>query len=143
MKTLTITDAKKNLGKWLSAAARGEDIGIISGADVIALRKVEVASTDYAWREYGVTSEELERYEKAMHEEYKRLKKAGKLKPASREELKKAIGLRPNLSSFGRQQSPGCQRCPWRKRTSAGWRSAGCRKPSAARMSTAASASGR
>ncbi|MEK7674216.1 MAG: hypothetical protein AAB676_00090 [Verrucomicrobiota bacterium] len=92
MKTLTITDAKKNLGKWLSAAARGEDIGIISGADVIALRKVEVASTDYAWREYGVTSEELERYEKAMHEEYKRLKESGKLKPVSPEELKKAIG---------------------------------------------------
>ena len=45
MKTLTITDARKNLGKLLTAAARGEDIGIISGADVIALRKVEVEST--------------------------------------------------------------------------------------------------
>jgi hypothetical protein len=42
MKTLTITDAKKNLGRWLNAAARGEDSGIISGADIIALRKVEV-----------------------------------------------------------------------------------------------------
>jgi antitoxin (DNA-binding transcriptional repressor) of toxin-antitoxin stability system len=31
MKTLTITDAKKNLGRWLAAAARGEDIGIVSG----------------------------------------------------------------------------------------------------------------
>lgn len=93
MKTLTITDAKKNLGKWLSAAARGEVIGIISGADVIALRRVEVESTDYAWREYGVTPEELERYEKAMHEEYMSLKKAGKLKPVSPEELKKTIGL--------------------------------------------------
>jgi antitoxin (DNA-binding transcriptional repressor) of toxin-antitoxin stability system len=28
MKTLTITDAKKNLGRWLTAAGRGEDIGL-------------------------------------------------------------------------------------------------------------------
>lgn len=55
MKTLTITDAKKNLGKWLAAAAHGEDIGIVCGADIIALCKVEVESTDYAQREYGVT----------------------------------------------------------------------------------------
>ena len=53
MKTLTITDAKKNLSRWLDAAARGEDIGIIRGADIIALRRVEVESTDYAQREYG------------------------------------------------------------------------------------------
>ncbi len=63
MKTLTITDAKKNLSKWLQAAARGEDIGIVIGADVIALRKVEVESTDYARREYGITEEELDRFE--------------------------------------------------------------------------------
>ncbi len=58
MKTLTITDAKKNLGQWLMAAARGEDVGIISGADIIALRKVDVESTDYALREYGLTQAE-------------------------------------------------------------------------------------
>ena len=79
MKTLTITDAKKNLSKWLQAAARGEDIGIVSGADVIALRKVEVESTDYAWREYSVTQEELESYERKVDAEHQRLKKAGKL----------------------------------------------------------------
>lgn len=80
MKTLTITDAKKNLGQWLLAAARGEDIGIISGADVIALRKVEVESTDYAFREYGATSEDLQRLEKRMEKEYQTLKRGGKLK---------------------------------------------------------------
>ena len=79
MKTLTITDAKKNLSKWLQAAARGEDIGIVSGADVIALRKVEVESTDYAWREYSVMQEELETYERKVDAEHERLKKAGKL----------------------------------------------------------------
>ena len=53
MKTLTITDAK-NFGRWLAAAARGEDIGIVCGSNIVALRKVEVESTDYAqagiWR---------------------------------------------------------------------------------------------
>jgi antitoxin (DNA-binding transcriptional repressor) of toxin-antitoxin stability system len=39
MKTLTITDAKKYLGSWLAAAARGEDIGIVCGADIVPLRK--------------------------------------------------------------------------------------------------------
>ncbi len=79
MTTLTITDAKKNLGKWLKAAARGQDIGIISGADIIALRKVEVESGDYAWREYGVTQAELRAFERATDARYKRDKKAGKL----------------------------------------------------------------
>ena len=49
MKTLTITDAKKNLGQWLAAAARGENVGIISGADIIALRKVELNIRIIAW----------------------------------------------------------------------------------------------
>ena len=93
MKTLTITDARKNLGKLLTAAARGEDIGIISGADVIALRKVEVESTDYAWREYGVTAEEMARYERMARAEYKALEDAGKLKFFTAAELKKKIGL--------------------------------------------------
>src|SRR5207253_5613261 len=65
MKTLTITDAKKNLGRWLTAAARGEDIGIICGADIVALRKVNVESTDYAQREYSATPEQVAALEKA------------------------------------------------------------------------------
>jgi antitoxin (DNA-binding transcriptional repressor) of toxin-antitoxin stability system len=79
MKTLTITDAKKNLSRWLQAAARGEDIGIISGADVIALRKVGVESTDYAWREYQLTPEEVASYERSAAAEHERLRKSGKL----------------------------------------------------------------
>src|SRR5205807_10017172 len=79
MKTLTITDARKNLGKWLQAAAQGEDIGIVSGADIIALRKVEVEPTDYAWREYSVTAEEVARYEQGAVAEHERLRKAGEL----------------------------------------------------------------
>lgn len=44
MKTLTITEARKNLGFWLKAAARGEEVGIISGADIIGLRRMRVTA---------------------------------------------------------------------------------------------------
>jgi antitoxin (DNA-binding transcriptional repressor) of toxin-antitoxin stability system len=91
MKTLTITDAKKNLSRWLDAAARGEDIGIIRGADIIALRRVEVESTDYAQREYGVTPDEMARFEKATEKRYQRLKRSGKLVALTPAKLRKMI----------------------------------------------------
>lgn len=93
MTTLTITDAKKNLTRWLKAAARGEEIAIMTGADVIALRKVEIQATDYAWREYGVTAEELERFDAKLDADYARLKKAGKLIVVTPEDLKRKLGL--------------------------------------------------
>jgi antitoxin (DNA-binding transcriptional repressor) of toxin-antitoxin stability system len=92
MKTLTITDAKKNLGKWLVAAARGEDIGIVCGADIIALRKVDVESTDYAQREYGVTPEQVEELEKATDNRYQQLRRSKKLVPVTAEQLRKMFG---------------------------------------------------
>lgn len=92
MKTLRITDAKKNLGRWLAAASRGEDIGIVYGADIIALRKVEVESTDYAQRQYGATSEQVARLEEATDKRYARLKRTGKLATVTAEELRKLIG---------------------------------------------------
>ena len=91
MKTLTITDAKKNLSQWLSAAARGQDIGIICGADIIALRKVEVESTDYAQREYGVTPEQIAALEEATDKRYRRLKRSGKLVTTSTDQLRKML----------------------------------------------------
>ena len=91
MKTLTITDAKKNLGHWLTAAARGEDIGIISGSDIIALRKVEIESTDYAHREYGVTATELKAFDKAVEKRYRQSKKSRKLTTKSSAELRKML----------------------------------------------------
>lgn len=75
MKTLTITDAKKNLGRWLAAAARGEDIGIVCGADIVALRKVNVESTDYVQRQYGATAEQVAALEKATERRYRNLKR--------------------------------------------------------------------
>ncbi len=91
MKTLTITDAKKNLGRWLAAAAKGEDIGIICGADVIALRKVNVESTDYAQREYAATPEQVTILESATDKRYRRLKKTGKLVTVGSRELRQML----------------------------------------------------
>jgi antitoxin (DNA-binding transcriptional repressor) of toxin-antitoxin stability system len=91
MKTLTITDAKKNLSRWLTAASRGEDVGIVCGADIIALRKVEVESTDYAQREYGATPEQAAALEKATDKRYRTLKRAGKLVTVTAEQLRKII----------------------------------------------------
>jgi antitoxin (DNA-binding transcriptional repressor) of toxin-antitoxin stability system len=89
MKTLTITDAKKNLGRWLAAAARGEDIGIVCGSDIVALRKVEVESTDYAQREYGALPEQVAALEKATDQRYRRLKRGKKLTSITAGELRK------------------------------------------------------
>ena len=89
MKTLTITDAKRNLSKWLQAAARGEEIGIISGADVIALRKVPVEPADYAWREYGLSIMEVSNYEQQAALEHEHLRKAGKLEYLKTSDLRR------------------------------------------------------
>lgn len=91
MKTLTITEAKKNLTHWLKAASRGEDIGVVCGADIIALRKVEVESTDYAWREYGATAEQVEALKMAAGRRYRALKRSGELVTISAPELRKMI----------------------------------------------------
>ena len=69
MNTLTITSARQNLGAWLARAARGEEIGIISGAQVIALRPVAIAAADYAEQEYRLTKAELAKAAEKNHEE--------------------------------------------------------------------------
>ena len=80
MTTLTISQARANLSDLLEKAKRGEDIGIVSGDQIVALRPVTVSSDDYAWREYGVTPEQMERFEKRMENEIKVERKRGKLK---------------------------------------------------------------
>ena len=78
MTTLSPTKARSNLTAWLKKAAAGEDIGILFGDKVIALRPVEIESTDYAEREYGVTKEELARFTKRLHAQGEKDRKAGK-----------------------------------------------------------------
>lgn len=92
MKTLTITAARKNLGRWLAAASNGEDIGIICGADIIALRKVTVESADYAQREYGATPEQVAALAKATHGRYRKLERSGGLVTVTAEQLREMVG---------------------------------------------------
>lgn len=80
MTTLTITKARANLSAILEKAKRGEDIGIVSGDQIVALRPVTVSSDDYAWREYGVTPAELGRFEKRMERKTTAERKRGKIK---------------------------------------------------------------
>lgn len=80
MTTLTITKARANLSDLLEKAKRGEDIGIVSGDQIVALRPVTVSSDDYAWREYGVTPAELGRFEKRMERKISAERKRGKVK---------------------------------------------------------------
>ena len=78
MTTLTITDAKKNLGKWLSAAVNGQEVGIVSGATVVALRPVQIEATDYAQREYGLTGAEMDAFIRADNKRIAATERAGK-----------------------------------------------------------------
>jgi len=78
MTTLTITKARANLSALLEKAKQGEDIGIVSGDQIVALRPVTVSSDDYAWREYGATPAELARFEKRMEQQLQRSGSAGK-----------------------------------------------------------------
>ncbi|HXR45937.1 MAG TPA: type II toxin-antitoxin system prevent-host-death family antitoxin [Candidatus Limnocylindrales bacterium] len=80
MTTLTITKARANLSDLLEKAKRGEDIGIVSGDQIVALRPVTVSSDDYAWREYGVTPAELERLGKRIERKISAERKRGKIK---------------------------------------------------------------
>jgi antitoxin (DNA-binding transcriptional repressor) of toxin-antitoxin stability system len=75
--TLSPTQARTNLSSLLKRAAKGEDIGILHGDQVIALRPVTVHSDDYALREYAVTEKELDRFVKRMEKQIARERKAG------------------------------------------------------------------
>ena len=104
MKTLTITEAKKNLGKWLKLAGKGEDVGIINGAQIFALHLIEVQPVDrtphipidseYLQREYGMTKEEMERVGPvldARYEESLRSRNPVTVENPTIKKLKKAV----------------------------------------------------
>ena len=80
MTTLTITKARANLSQLLEKAKKGEDIGIVSGDQIVALRPVTVSSDDYAWREYGVTPAEMKRLAERVEREMASERKRGKMK---------------------------------------------------------------
>ena len=80
MKTLTATEARQNLGGWLSRALKGEDIGIVCEGQVVALRPVKVYSEDYALMEYGLSREEVDRAYENISRDVEAERKQGKLK---------------------------------------------------------------
>ena len=71
MKTLSATEARQNIGNWLSRALKGEDIGVVYKGKIVALRPVEVYGENYAMMEYGVTEQELKRFDKKMSKQLK------------------------------------------------------------------------
>lgn len=79
MTTLTITDAKKSLTKWLKVAASRGEVAIVCRADFAALRKVPVQATDYAWTEYGVGPDKLAAYTRRVDAEHRQANKRGKV----------------------------------------------------------------
>lgn len=83
MTTLSISKARANLPALLEKAKKGEDIGILCGDQIVALRPVTVSSDDYAWQEYGVTPEEMRRFEKQMERKIARARRQGTVKPFS------------------------------------------------------------
>jgi antitoxin (DNA-binding transcriptional repressor) of toxin-antitoxin stability system len=79
MTTLSPTQARSNLSSLLKRAAKGEDIGILHGDQVIALRPVTVHSDDYALQEYGVTEVELDAFARRTKKRIARHRKTGKM----------------------------------------------------------------
>ena len=79
MTTLSPTQARTNLSSLLKRAAQGEDIGILHGDQVIALRPVNVYSDDHALQEYGVTEEELDAFVRRTKQRVARHRKGGKM----------------------------------------------------------------
>ncbi len=81
MKTLSITEGRRNLSALLKRALRGEDVGFFVDGKVVALRPVTVSSDDYALREYAVSEEQAERAFHAVKAEIESARKSGKIVP--------------------------------------------------------------
>jgi len=67
------------LGYWLKKASEGEDVGFVFEGKIVALRPVEVTSTDYALQEYGLTPAKLAKAEKRIRAEIKSARKRGEV----------------------------------------------------------------
>jgi hypothetical protein len=61
----------------------------VAGADITALRKVEVESTDYAQRANGASVQQVEALEKETDRRYRQLKRSGKLVTLTGAQLRK------------------------------------------------------
>jgi antitoxin (DNA-binding transcriptional repressor) of toxin-antitoxin stability system len=80
MKTLSVTEGRHNLGAWLKRALRGEDVGFLVDGRIVALRPVEVDSTDYVLQEYGASEKQAEGAYQAVKADVRAARKAGQTK---------------------------------------------------------------
>ena len=76
---MTITEGRGRLGYWLKRAVQGEDVGFMFEGKIVALRPVEVVSTDYALQEYGLTDKEMASVEKRIVAGLNQARKQGEL----------------------------------------------------------------
>jgi len=125
MTTLTITDAKKNLTKWLKVAASGGEVAIVCGADIVALRKVAVQAADHVGLGYKINRDRVaadNRKAGAEHEPLK--KKSGK-----------AAGIRTRPEPVASGRGNGGE---WRPPTSSrvGWKGLNAEQLRAAKAPT-------
>lgn len=81
MKTLSITEGRQNLSRWVKRALQGEDVGFLLDGRVVALRPVEVDAADYVLQEYGATQQQAERAFKAVRADVRKARAAGTTKP--------------------------------------------------------------
>ncbi len=91
MTTVTLTQARANLGKLCERARKGEEVGIIAGDQVIQLQPVEVRVArpgevtlipldgDYVMREYGLTEREWRLFQKREKARHASDKQAGRI----------------------------------------------------------------
>jgi hypothetical protein len=79
MKTLTITQARKNLGQICEEAGRGKAVGIIWGHQIFQLKPVEVVAwgETYVAKEYGVSGAEMDAFVARADAEVARKEKRG------------------------------------------------------------------
>ena len=85
MKTLTITEGRGRLGYWLKKAVQGDDIGFMFEGKVVALRPVEVYSSDYALQEYGLSEHEMATAERRIGKDIKAARARGEVTQLGRE----------------------------------------------------------
>jgi antitoxin (DNA-binding transcriptional repressor) of toxin-antitoxin stability system len=86
MKTLSPTQARANMTRWLDAAVAGHSIGITHKGRIIKLQPVPVTE-DWAADEYGLTGEELDQAASNLLQTGQELLESGKT--VSLDEFKK------------------------------------------------------
>jgi antitoxin (DNA-binding transcriptional repressor) of toxin-antitoxin stability system len=103
MKTLTVTEARKNLSGWMRRAGAGEEIAIVDGARIYAIRPVNVIAADYALAEYGATPAEVDTAVARTRKEIASERAAGQLTPVFPDENPpNAPRRRPNRRVAGK-----------------------------------------